>query len=221
MKQFIVDNARWIFSGIGVFLLAGAVRLFFGWRARHEPRYRSDAVIQGISAGHASTNIQTGNASTVLVTTTQSAKVMAGHGTRPIRVDSDGAVIHKTTILEGDYQEFIWGFSTVRISVSEILKSTFYSSSLMSEKEALGALISFSTGGGLVFGGVECKRTGVNEYLIPQKEFHDEEPCSVYAYYVGDGYFSFIRVFVDHINQHSRQVTLNMAFVQLRNVKTM
>ena len=58
------------------------------------------------------------------------------------------------------------------------------------------------------------------KYLIPQKDFYSEELCSVYAYHVSEGYFNFIRVFVDHVNQHSRQVTLNLAFVNMRDVKT-
>jgi len=220
MRQFIIDNAQWIFSGIGVALVAGAVRFFFGWRAKHQARNQSDAITQNISAGHASTNIQTGNASTVLITTNQPVRATAAHDARPTTIDGNGAVIHKTRILEGDYQEFIWGPATVRVSVSEIVKGKFNFSSLRGEKETLGAVMDFSTGGGLVYGGADCKQTGVNQYLIPQKEFNQEEPCSVYAYHVREGYFSFIRVFVDHVNQHSREVTLNLAFVKIIDVKT-
>jgi len=215
MRQFIIDNAQWIFSGIGVALVAGAVRFFFGWRAKHQARNQSDAITQSISAGHASTNIQTGNASTVLITTNQPARAIVAHDTHPTTIDRNGGVIHKTKILEGDYQEFIWGPTTVRVSVSEIVKSR-----LRGERETLSAVIHFSTGGGLVYGGADCKETGVNQYLIPQKEFNQEEPCSVYAYHVREGYFSFIRVFVDHVNQHSREVTLNLAFVKIIDVKT-
>lgn len=218
MRQFITDNAQWIFSGIGVALVAGAVRLFFTWREKHHARNRSDAITQRISAGQASTNIQTGNASTVLITTNQQPRAMVAHDTRPITIDGNGAVIHSTKILEGDYQDFVWGPTTVRLSVSEIVKANFHFSHLGGKKETPGAVIHFSTGGGLVYGGVDCKQTGVNQYLIPQKEFDDEEPYSVYAYYFRDDYFRFFRVFVDHVNQHSRQVTLNLAFVRIRDV---
>ena len=92
--------------------------------------------------------------------------------------------------------------------------------SSFAKPESLKEIIRSLSGDLPLYGGEYCKNTDVNQYLMPQKEFNSEEPCSVYAYHVQEGYFSFIRVFVDHINPHSREVTLNLAFVKLFDVKT-
>lgn len=221
MKQFIIENAQWIFSGVGVAVFVGVVHLILNWRkniSNHTPSHVSS---QNITAGNGSTNIQTGSVSTVLITANQPTAEAQTHETRSIKIDRNGGVIYKARIFEGDYQEFIWGGTTVRISVLQIIKTDFSHSPSHVKNEVLGVEIGFSTGGGLVYGGEVCKKTAVNRYLMPQKEFQQEEPCSVYFYYIiHEERFLFMRVFVDHINQHSRQVTLSLFFADIDNVKT-
>jgi hypothetical protein len=218
MKQFIIENAQWIFSGVGVAVIVGVVRLILNWRKKARNLTPGHASSQNITAGQGSTNIQTGSASTVLITANHPTAEARTHETRPITISTGGGVIYKARIFEGDFQEFIWGGTTVRISVFQI--TSFYYSLSHGRQEAMGVEIGFSTGGGLVWGGADCKNTGTNRYLMPQKEFQDEEPCSVYFYHIiNEKYFRFMRVFVDHINQHSRQVTLSLFFVDIDNVK--
>ena len=208
--QFIIDNKEWIFSGIGVAIVSAFIRIFLGRKARQ----------QNIKAGDSSTNIQTGDGSTITVASISQTRDSHIHKPKPIKIADRGGVIHLTRINEGDYQEFLWGVSTVRVAITEIKKEKFYLSRLGGEKELHGAVIDVSTGGGLVCGGTDCKKTGVNQYLVPQKKFDDEEPCSVYAYHVRKDYFNFLRIVIDHINPHSRQVTLNLFFADIRDIKS-
>lgn len=175
---------------------------------------------QSIKSGHSSTNIQAGDGSTVTVLPISQKISSPTHITNPINIDKKGGVIYLAHINEGDYQEFIWGASTVRVAIDEIVKEKFYFSRLLGEKETHGAIVDISTGGGLVYGGSDCKKIGVNKYLIPLNEMDDEEPCSVYAYHVSKTYFDFFRVYVDHINPHGRRATLNLFFADIRNIKS-
>ena len=128
MKQFIIENAQWIFSGVGVAVIVGLVRLILNWRKKARNLTPSHVSSQNITAGHGSTNIQTGSASTVLITANHPTAEAPTHDTRPIKIDANGGVIYKARIFEGDFQEFIWGPTTVRISVLQIIKTNFYSS---------------------------------------------------------------------------------------------
>lgn len=217
MKQLIIENAQWIFSGVGVVIIVGLVRFALGLRTKGRKDTSGHVSSQHIYAGHGSTNVQTGDASTVSI----NHPIMAAqsHDNRPIKVAGDGAVSLKARIFEGGFREFIWGSKTVRISVPRIVRENFYLSQLRSGQEASGAEVQLSMGGGLVYSGADCRETGVNQYLMPQKEFQDEEPYSVYAYHTGEKYFHFMRIYVDHVNQHSRQVTLDLVFVNVDDLK--
>ena len=212
MIKFIFDNKEWIFSGIGVAVILGIIRFFLNQKKR----------CQNIKAGDHSTNIQTGDASTVTISANNQNKDSLIHTKKPVKIDDRGGVTHTTDIHEGDFLEFIWGVSTVRITISKIVKKRFYFSRLKGEKEAHGAIIGVSTGGGLVYGGADCKETDVNQYLVPQNIFdiHEEEPCSVYYYHISKDYFHFFRVLIGHVNPHNHQVTLNIFFANINDVKS-
>jgi len=130
MKQFIIENAQWIFSGVGVALIVGVVRLVLNWRKKARTPTPSHVSSQNITAGQGSTNIQTGSASTVLISANHPIAEAQTHDTRPIKINTNGCVIYKARIFEGDFQEFIWGGTTVRISVFQIIKTNFYYSEL-------------------------------------------------------------------------------------------
>lgn len=118
MKQFIIDNAQWIFSGAGVAILAGIIRLFWSRRMKHQslkdshvttPHISADHITtQSISAGHASTNVQTGNGSQVFISTNHRKENGLTHTTIPIKIDDEDGIIYKVRLSEGDYQDFIW-----------------------------------------------------------------------------------------------------------------
>ncbi|MDP2983324.1 MAG: hypothetical protein Q8O92_08345 [Candidatus Latescibacter sp.] len=219
MKQFIIDNAQWIFSGVGVAILVGMLRLFLGRWTKNRRLNSAHFPPQSITAGHASTNVQTGNDSTVLISTNHLKEDGIIQTTNPIKIDNKGGFDYKTKISEGDYQEFIWGATTVRISITEIVKTDFEFLSNKVAKDLLGAIIYVSTGGGIVYGGKYCKETGVNQFLVPQKKFDDEVPYSVYNFCVSKDSFRFFRLFIDHVNQHNRQVTLDIFFAEITDVK--
>jgi hypothetical protein len=58
MVEFILENKKWIFSGVGVAIIGGLLGILFHKRKK-----------QNIKAGHSSTNIQTGNGSTISIST--------------------------------------------------------------------------------------------------------------------------------------------------------
>lgn len=132
----------------------------------------------------------------------------------PIQIS--GTVFQKVFVVRvGGYQDFMWSSSKIRIEVRGIKRST------PPQRLAVGgeqdqAHVYMSTGGGLVYGGEETTREGVNEFLVPVK-FSEEEPRSVFFFHSADNYFRFFRVFVDHINASTGEVTLDACFVRLFN----
>ena len=211
--QVIVDNKEWIFSGIGVVIVVGIIRIFFVFFGKKTRQ-------QNIKGGDSSTNIQTGNGSTITVSSISPTTDKQVHMTKPIKIDRRGCTINTTRINEGDYQEFIYGHTTIKVAVSEIVKKKLYHSYIPGEIESIGAVLEISTDGGLVHGGEDCKKEGTNKYLIPQKETQVEETYSVYAYHAKKDYFNFFRVYIDHVNPHTRQVTLNLFFVNIYDIKS-
>ncbi|MBI5605912.1 MAG: hypothetical protein HY879_21470 [Deltaproteobacteria bacterium] len=61
MIEFIIENKEWIFSGVGVAIIGGVLGMLFLKRKNE----------QNISAGHSSTNIQTGNGSKISISTSK------------------------------------------------------------------------------------------------------------------------------------------------------
>ena len=95
--EFVGDNIEWIFSGIGVAILAGGAAILKRRISRQ----------QSIKGGVSSTYIQTGDASMVTVSSITRTERTEEHGATPIMIPEGKAVIHKTRIYEGDYQEFV------------------------------------------------------------------------------------------------------------------
>ena len=139
MIQLIIDNKEWIFSGIGVAIIIGLIKFLLSRKSGQQ---------QSIKAGNSSTNIQTGNGASVTVLTNNKSTIAPPHTVKPLKIDDRGGIICTTRINEGDYQEFIWGVRTVRITVLEIVKKKFHLSDLRGEKDMFGALLEISTGGG-------------------------------------------------------------------------
>lgn len=108
----------------------------------------------------------------------------------------------------GDFETLACGRSNVKISVIDIVEETFEIEHF--ESASYGAELEVSTGGGLVFGGCSVKKSGVNRYKAPAKRFHDEEPYSIFQFHVAEKYFSFLRIYIEHINPHTNEVTLNV-----------
>jgi hypothetical protein len=125
----------------------------------------------------------------------------------PIKIEKDD-FYNIIKIHAGDYRDFIDDYKKIRIEVKDIITDNF--EGFLGKNEKYGVIIHIDTGGGLVFGGEYSKRIGTNEYAIPQKATSDEEPYSIYRFYTTESYFNFLRVFVEHINPKSQEVTLNV-----------
>lgn len=110
----------------------------------------------------------------------------------------------------GDFVEFLWFREKVRVSVLGIVKEKFEFPTQCIDCD--GAELKVNFGGILVFGGEGAKRTDTNQFKIPFKDLGSEELSSIFHFYVSDNSFSFFRVNVDHINTHSKVVTLNLFF---------
>jgi len=108
----------------------------------------------------------------------------------------------------GDYVTLPCDHSNLKITVIDIVQENFKMEHF--EIESYGANLGVDAGGGLVFGGYSAIETGVNQYKIPIKKFQNEEPCSIYSFHCKKDYFSFMRIFIEHINPHSKEVTLNV-----------
>lgn len=78
------------------------------------------------------------------------------------------------------------------------------------EEERYGAEISVDTGGGIVYGGDYVIESGVNQFKIPAKKSQVEEQYSIYSFSTDRDYFSFLRIYVEHINPHAKEVTVNL-----------
>lgn len=118
--------------------------------------------------------------------------------------------VAKVKIKVGGYREFEWSDRLVKISLVDIVKENF--KTIIGEMETFGAELRVETGGGLVYGGKCTKEYGVNQYRVPAIVSHYEEPYSLYFFHSDKNYLSFFRVFVEHINHHANEVTLNVFF---------
>jgi hypothetical protein len=118
--------------------------------------------------------------------------------------------VAKVKIKVGGYREFEWSDRLVKISLVDIVKENF--KTIIGEMETFGAELGVETGGGLVYGGKCTKEYGVNQYRVPAIVSHYEEPYSLYFFHSDKNYLRFFRVFVEHINHHANEVTLNVFF---------
>jgi hypothetical protein len=119
--------------------------------------------------------------------------------------------LDKVKIKVGDYKEFEWGHRLVKISVVDIVKENF--ETIIGNKiENFGAELKVDTEGGLVYGGKCTKECNVNQYRVPEVVSSYEEPYSLYFFHIDKKYLRFFRVFVEHINYHAKEVTLNVFF---------
>jgi hypothetical protein len=126
----------------------------------------------------------------------------------PIKIDQNNFLtIIKIPI--GDYRDFIRDDNKIRIEVKELIKDNFEVDYGFA-KEIHGVIIYMDVGGGLVYGGRYSKHIGTNEYAIPKIQSTNQEPYSIYRFYVVEHYFNFLRVYIEHINLSSQEVTLNV-----------
>jgi len=97
-------------------------------------------------------------------------------GQRTVRLDRASGLL-RLQVPVGDYVEIRHQSCVVRVSVEEIVERQFSFSGC--PIHARGCHLKVDTGGGLVFSGSDCEKTRTNEFIVPTKQFQDEEPVSV------------------------------------------
>ncbi|MGD0552840.1 MAG: hypothetical protein ABSB25_09330 [Sedimentisphaerales bacterium] len=128
----------------------------------------------------------------------------------PVTIIKTNPCLIKAKIKVGDYQEFKWGDSSIKISVMDIVNEPF--KTIVGEQQVLGVELGIDSGGGLVYGGNYTKESGVNKYKAPQVFSNHEEPYSLYFFHTWEKHCKLFRVLVEHINPRSEDVTLNIFF---------
>jgi hypothetical protein len=124
-------------------------------------------------------------------------------------------MIHDKIILNlGNYFDLKTKYRTIRITFKDIVEKDFNSRGTV--KKELAAQLHVSTGGGIVFGGEETIQHDINEYLVPVKTFEAEEPRSVFYFYTTEIQSAFFRVFLEHLNQHTKQAEVNIVYLHSR-----
>jgi hypothetical protein len=138
------------------------------------------------------------------------------HAVIPIKVS--GTHFQKMFVVAvGGYQDFTWNWK-IRVEIRGIKRAT------PPKRLALGgeqdhAHIYVSASGGLVYGGEETTREGVNEFLVPISSSEEEARC-IFFFHAKDEYFRFFRVLVDHIDPITGEVTLDACFVRFDPAET-
>lgn len=133
-----------------------------------------------------------------------------GSDQTPLTVVRANPYLVKIKFKLGDYKEFEWDRSLVKISFLGIVNENF--KTVVGDKQTLGVELQVDSGGGLIYGGEYTKKSDVNQYKVPLIISHYEEPYSLYFYHTGEKYCRFFRVFAEHINPHSEEAILNIFF---------
>jgi pyrimidine deaminase RibD-like protein len=128
---------------------------------------------------------------------------------RTVRLDHAAGFL-KLEVPVGDYAEIHHRGFVIKVSLEEIIEREFSRSAIRDRKRGRGCHLKLSSGGGLFFCGSDCEQTGVNEFMVPTKEFDQEEPVSVYFFWAREGWHRFFRLFVEHINRTTGVATLNV-----------
>jgi hypothetical protein len=140
---------------------------------------------------------------------TAPATLQSGEVALPIEVTSDD--FSKTFFVQvGGYQDFQWRSEKIRVDLKEIVKDKVPSG--FDAREVDQAAIYVDTSGGLVYGGPETTQQSTNQFSVPVLNQNEEEPRSIYWFHIGDHYFEFCRIVVDHIDRVSGRVTMRIFF---------
>ncbi len=112
----------------------------------------------------------------------------------------------------GELKKFNWEGEEITINFKEFSKSK--KSNFLSADTVDAVVMKFNVGGGLVYGGELTTEVYVNEYLMIEKQNPEEELYSVYQYITSSEYFSFFRIYVEHINKFNKTIQLNLFFTK-------
>jgi hypothetical protein len=181
-----MHTIEWIFAGIGVPVLIGICAWLY------KKFHRSPPSISQSPANPVAPAVQ----------------VVVPSGT------SKTALLHKNTsasldhwldvtvrIRKGDYYSVEAGYRKIRIEVTDIRTAPIPDKWGGHVKDQLAVELSVTTGGAVLYGGASTVFVAVNKFLVPTLEF-EESAESIYAFHNKDGYSSFTRISVTHINTY-------------------
>jgi len=194
LLDLIVKNRDWLFSGIGV------VAVTFIWRVTWNKFHPGVPVIQSPMFPAAQT------------TEPKEVIPIPAPATNYSVVEMERAYIVRRVHV-GDYIDIARGFDrNIRISVKGLDElETSVGGLSQTEREDVVAL-AVDLGGAIAYCGANAKRTGVNEFLIPQLQ-GDEALRSVFSFINTKDYTSMLRIGVEHINRPAGMVDLNIVHV--------
>ena len=127
---------------------------------------------------------------------------------KTIRLDGASGLL-RLEVPIGDHVEIHHRSLVVKVSIENVVEQEFPCSTIRGSRHSYGCHMKVSNGGGLFFCGNDCEKTGTNTFIVPTKEFSDQEPVSVYFFWTHAESHRFVRLFVEHINRHTGVVTLN------------
>jgi hypothetical protein len=122
-------------------------------------------------------------------------------------------VVRKEIVKIGDYVNLAMSKGSVRVTVKDIVEADFATPLLGLPTKLSSAHISFDGFGGVMNRGAGTKPIGIAEFLVPARgEGEGQEFRSVYFFHIVEDEAFLFRLLVDHINIHSKEVELNVAF---------
>lgn len=211
MIEYIFKNKEWIFSGIGIVCLGVIWSAFRYWRHRHQTdRHVGRSNVMTESSADNKIQAPSGSIIQVYAPSVDAPSI----DDTPIKNTHPMDYFKQSRRIRiGDYREFASTTRVVRIEVVDIKKASVPQRYRISTEEEMVAHLDVSVGGAIVFCGQEVTRTGVNSFLVP-KRGSDAEPRSLFMFSDSKDHFSFLRIFVDHINPHDRSCDLSVLSVR-------
>ena len=128
--------------------------------------------------------------------------------------------IMKTEVMEiGDYIDFATPQFTVRITVKDLVEDKFpdFLNGLTSELLGVYIVISLKEASPAIFHrGSRTKVIKWNEYLLPVADSEHDESRSIFSFHITEDKAMVFRLFVKHINTHSRKVELSLGYFRYK-----
>jgi hypothetical protein len=147
----------------------------------------------------------------------ETLKIGASHlGSPPSNITH----IIKTEVMEiGDYIDFATPQFTIRITVKDLVEDKFpdFVNGLTSELLGVYIAISLKEASPAIFHRGSCTKViKWNEYLLPVADSEHDESRSIFSFHITEDKAMVFRLFVKHINTHSRKVELSLGYFRYK-----
>jgi hypothetical protein len=178
---------EWVFSGIGVFILAAVIE----WRRRAKPRAQ----------------IRTAESPKIDRSSAVLQKTAKGRITDWISLTA--------RIRKGDYYDAAQSLvGPLRVEIVDIRSAPIPAKFGQDNKTELVAELNITAGGGVVYPGNRAVWVGVNRFLLPRVTFELSTECA-YAFHVRGEYFSALCISITHINSADNSADVHIARISV------